>query len=198
MTTQPAVSAQPYTVQRYVADVAAIMDRNLPLEEAVKEIANAKRRFVNGGAPLPPELLKQHPIAPYTRNLVHRDPKDRFTVIALVWGAFQDTAVHDHFNWCVVGVVSGCAHVVNYERLDDGSTPGKADLRVSSSTLQPAGAVAALLPPPRTNIHKMCNGGRGVMVSLHTYGDPGDKATAYNIKEGSYASIDLRFHNLEP
>jgi predicted metal-dependent enzyme (double-stranded beta helix superfamily) len=198
MQTEPAAAAGLYTVRRYVADVTAILDRDPPVAQAVKEIAAAKRRFLAGGAGLPEDLLKVHPTAPYTRNLVHRDPRGRFTTIALLWGGFQDTAVHDHYNWCVVGVVQGCAHVVNYDRLDDESAPGKAELRVASSLLQPAGAVAALLPPPRTNIHKMANAGRAQMVSLHTYGDPGDKAVAYHLKEGTYAAIDLRFHNLEP
>lgn len=197
MRTEPALAAA-YDVRRYVADVTAIMDRDLPVAESVRLIAEAKRRFVVGGAGLPEEYLKVHPTAPYTRNLVHHDPRGRFTVIALLWGPFQDTAVHDHFNWCVVGVVRGCAHVVNYERLDDESAEGRADLRVASSMLQPAGSVAALLPPPRTNIHKMANSGRERMVSLHTYGDPGTKAVAYHLKEGTYAAIDLRFHNLEP
>jgi 3-mercaptopropionate dioxygenase len=195
---QTASDTSPYTLSRYVEDVTATMDRGLALDETVKEIALLKRRLVVSAAPIPERFLKTHPTAPYTRNLVHHDPAARFTVIALVWGPFQETAVHDHFNWCVVGVAEGTAHVVNYERLDDESRPGRADLKVASSTLQPAGSVAALLPPPRTNIHKMTNGCRDRMVSIHTYGDPGTRAVAYNLKEGAYATIDLKFHNLDP
>jgi predicted metal-dependent enzyme (double-stranded beta helix superfamily) len=198
MQTETRPAAGSYTLARYVADVTQTMDRQLALDETVKEIALLKRRLVSSGAPIPAEYLVRHPTAPYTRNLVHYDPAGRFTVIALVWGPFQETAVHDHYNWCCVGVAQGLAHVTNYDRLDDESAEGRAELRIASSVLQPTGAVAALLPPSRTNIHKMANASRATMVSIHTYGDPGTRAVAYNVKEGTYAPIDLRFHNLEP
>lgn len=198
METDARPAAGLYTLEDYVADVAAVLDRKLPVDRTVKDIALLKRRLATGGAPIPERFLKRHPIAPYTRNLVHHDPAGRFTVIVLVWGPFQDTAVHDHFDWCVVGVMDGTAHVTNYERLDDASVPGQAELRIASSIMQPTGSVAALLPPRRSNIHKMANAGRKTMVSVHTYGDPGTKAVAFNVKEGTYAEIDLKFHNLEP
>jgi predicted metal-dependent enzyme (double-stranded beta helix superfamily) len=198
MQTEARPAATPYTIAQYIADVTAAMDRELPVDRTVQEIALLKRRLALGGAPIPAELLRRHPTAPYTRNLAHHDPKGRFTVIVLVWGSFQDTAVHDHYHWCVVGVMDGLAHVTNYERLDDESVAGQADLRITSSVMQPAGSVAALLPPRRSNIHKMANAGRKTMVSIHTYGDPGDKAVAFNVKEGTYSEIALRFHNMEP
>ncbi len=201
MSPETAVSTQKgsqYTIDRYVSDVTAAMDRNLSLEDTVRLIVDAKRKFVLGGLGLPAGLMKLHPTAPYTRNLVHQDPKNRFTVIAILWGAFQETAVHDHVNWCVVGLVSGLAHTVNYDRVDDDSHAGTAELQVRDSQVIRPGTVTALLPPPRSNIHKMANANRGLTVSLHTYGDPGTRATAFDPKAGTYQSIDLRFHNLEP
>ena len=187
-----------YTIDRYVLDVTAAMDRGLGLEDTVRLIVDAKRRFVLGGAGLPQSLLRLHPTAPYTRNLVHHDSRNRFTVIAILWGGFQETAVHDHVNWCVVGLVSGLAHVVNYDRLDDDSKAGNAELQVRDSQVIRPGTVTALLPPPRSNIHKMANANRGMTISLHTYGDPGTRATAFDVKSGTYQGVDLRFHNLEP
>ncbi len=201
MTPDPAMNPQPgsaYTLARYIADVTAAMDRQLPLEDTVKLIVDAKRRFVTGGAGLPAHLMKVHPTANYTRNLVHHDPAGRFTTIAILWGPFQETAVHDHFNWCVVGVVSGNGHVVNYERLDDESRPGQAQLAVRDSMVVRPGTVTALLPPPRSNIHKMANATGGLTVTLHTYGDPGTRATAFDLRAGTYQSLDLKFHNQEP
>jgi 3-mercaptopropionate dioxygenase len=186
-----------YSLDRYLADVSAILDRDAPLKDQVGQIAAAKKRLVTTAGVLSPGLRRIHPTAPYTRNLVHQDPKNRFTVIAIIWGPFQDTAIHDHINWCVVGVLEGSAHVTNYDRLDDGSVAGKAELCIRDSFVTNPGAVAALLPPPKSNIHRMANSGRGPTITIHTYGDPGTKATAFDIKAGTYQTIDLRFHNLE-
>jgi 3-mercaptopropionate dioxygenase len=183
-------------IDEYLAEVSEILDRQVPLSEHVALIAAAKKKLVTNGAVLPPELRKLHPTAPYTRNLVHNDPRGRFTVIAILWGPFQETAIHDHINWCVVGVLEGNAHVTNYDRVDDGSEPGKADLRIRDSVMANPGAVAALLPPPRSNIHRMANAGRGPTVTIHTYGDPGTRATVFDLKAGTYQTIELQFHNL--
>ena len=65
------------------------------------------------------------------------------------------------------------------------------------SALKDYQSVAALLPPPRSNIHRMANAGRGPTVTIHTYGDPGTRATVFDVKAGTYETIDLRFHNLQ-
>jgi predicted metal-dependent enzyme (double-stranded beta helix superfamily) len=188
-------SAEPYTLERYLAEVSGILDREVPLRDQIVEVAAAKKKLIANPGALSPALRQIHPAAPYTRNLVHHDPRNRFTVIAIIWGPFQDTAIHDHINWCVVGVLEGSAHVTNYDRLDDGSVHGKAELCVRDSFVTNPGAVAALLPPPRSNIHRMANSGRGPTITIHTYGDPGTKATAFDIKAGTYQTIDLLFHN---
>ena len=184
-----------YTIDRYLADISAILDRETSLKEQVAQIAAAKKKLVSNAAALSPALRRMHPSAPYTRNLVYQDPRNRFTVIAIIWGPFQDTAIHDHINWCVVGVLEGSAHVTNYDRLDDGACEGKAELCIRDSFVANPGSVAALLPPPRSNIHRMANSGRGPTITIHTYGDPGTKATAFDIKAGTYQTIDLLFHN---
>ena len=196
MTREVETSAAAYTMQHYLEEVSAILDRAAPLREQIALVTAAKKKLVSNGRVLSPELRKIHPTAPYTRNLVHHDQRGRFTVIAILWGPFQETAIHDHFNWCVVGVLEGTAHVTNYDRLDDGSVPGKAELQIRDSLVANPGSVAALLPPPRSNIHRMANAGRGPTISIHTYGDPGTKATVFDLKAGTYEQVDLRFHNL--
>lgn len=186
-----------YTLDQYLAEVSAILDGVAPLKDQVAGIAAAKKRLIANPSALPEPFRKIHPTALYTRNLVHQDPRNRFTVIAIIWGPFQDTAVHDHINWCVVGVLEGSAQVTNFERLDDGSIPGKAELRARESFVTGPGSTAALLPPPRSNIHRMANTGRFPTVTIHTYGDPGTKATSFDLKAGTYQTIDLRFHNLD-
>lgn len=192
----PSPIPAPYTLDHYVADVAALIERGGPMQATVEAVLAAKKRFVTSGAGIPAQYTHMNPTVPYTRNLVHLDPAGRFCVIALVWGPFQETAVHDHMNWCVVGVVSGCAHITNYDRLDDETDPARVELVIRNSAMAPPGSAAALLPPRRSNIHKMANAGRLNTVSLHTYGDAGNRARAFDPREGTARDIELRFHNL--
>ena len=187
-----------YDLQMYVHDVTSIFDRRLSLEENVRLVAQCKRRLVTSGAPSPAALASQHPTAPYTRNLAHVDPEQRFVVIVLVWGGFQETTVHDHLNWCVVGVHTGTAHVTDFDRIDDESIAGRAELVIRGSAMAAAGATMALLPPSRSNIHKMTNATRSQMISIHTYGDPGTKASVFNPRSGTNEVIEMQFHNLSP
>ncbi|MAJ28453.1 MAG: hypothetical protein CMJ92_03520, partial [Planctomycetes bacterium] len=43
----------------------------------------------------------------YTRHLLHADPEDRFSLLALVWKPGQGTPIHDHPSWGVIGVLRG-------------------------------------------------------------------------------------------
>ena len=57
----------------------------------------------------------------YSRHLVHADPDDRYSLLALVWRPGQGTPIHDHPSWGVLGVVSGRMKFVNYgEQVVDG------------------------------------------------------------------------------
>src|SRR5712692_9437587 len=44
----------------------------------------------------------------YARRLLHRDPKNRYTALVLVWDQGQGTSLHDHAGmWCVECVYRG-------------------------------------------------------------------------------------------
>jgi len=190
-------SSLPSVLSSYLGEVSEILDRDAPLKEQVGAIGAAKKRLVSSGLVLPPDLRRVHPGVPYTRNLVHEDPRKRFTVIAIIWGPSQETAIHDHVNWCVVGVLEGLARVTNYDRVDDGTEPGKAQLRVREQYETKPGSVAELLPPPRSNVHRMADAHGGGTIRIHTYGDPGTRARVFDLQAGTYKTVELKFHNLD-
>ena len=43
----------------------------------------------------------------YRQYLLHCDPLERFSVVSFVWGPGQQTPVHDHTVWGMVGVLRG-------------------------------------------------------------------------------------------
>ena len=101
----------------------------------------------------------------YCRHLLHVEPDGSFSIVALVWLPGQETAIHDHVSWCVVGVHRGEEDETTYRLTDD-----KADrhLVITNHTVNPVGSVVALVPPG--DIHRVKNSGNAVAVSLHIYG----------------------------
>jgi predicted metal-dependent enzyme (double-stranded beta helix superfamily) len=185
-------------LDRYVKEVGSILHSGVSLHESVKKITKANDMLcADEGFCLPDRLAQARDGVPYTRNLVYQDPNRKFTVIALVWGAFQETKVHDHLNWCVVKVLEGRCHSIEYDRMDDESKTSFADLQIRKSSVCTEGSVVSLLPPPRSNIHRMSNAGRVRAITLHTYGDPGTRARVFDPVTGEVSIVELEFHNLD-
>jgi predicted metal-dependent enzyme (double-stranded beta helix superfamily) len=89
----------------------------------------------------------------YVCHTLHTEPDGSFSVCALVWRPGQETPIHDHVTWCVVGVIQGA----EYEELFA--------LREDESALE---SVTSFAPPG--DIHRVRNNGRKVAISLHVYG----------------------------
>ena len=107
---------------------------------------------------LTPEHAQTHPEY-YQQYLLYRDPKARFSVVSFVWGPGQETPVHNHTVWGLLGQLRGCEISTNY---DDA-------LKETGEDILNPGDVQAV-SPTIGDIHKVRNGHDGVSVSIHIYG----------------------------
>lgn len=113
---------------------------------------------------LPDELARPHP-EHYRQYLLHADVANRFSVVSFVWGPGQQTPVHDHTVWGLVGVLRG-EELSQAYALDAQGVP------------RPAGAVERLragsvsaVSPALGDIHRVSNAfADRVSVSIHVYG----------------------------
>jgi len=102
----------------------------------------------------------------YRQHLLHVSSCRRMSVVALVWRPGQQTPIHDHVAWCVVGVYRGVEHETRYRLVD----------RDGRQCLQPVGTIKAYpghveaLVPPVDNIHAVAAGGDEETISIHVYG----------------------------
>ncbi|WP_155370910.1 cysteine dioxygenase family protein [Catellatospora vulcania] len=110
-------------------------------------------------------LLSRDQCAPdpdgYRQHVLHVEPGGGFSVVSLVWLPGQDTCIHDHVSWCVVGTYRGAEEETTY-RLDGGL------LTPVSTALNPQGQATWLQPPG--DIHQVRNATDGLVVSIHVYG----------------------------
>ncbi len=103
-------------------------------------------------------FAKTHPEY-YQQYLLYLDPQVRFTVVSFVWGPGQETPVHNHTVWGLLGQLRGQEISTNYD--DDLN-------KISEITLNPGDIEA--VSPSIGDIHKVRNGYDGTSISIHVYG----------------------------
>ena len=79
--------------------------------------------------------------------LLYVDPDHGFVINALVRMPGRRGSVHDHADaWVLYGVLDGEESLERYDRMDDGSTPGYAEVELASVTIGTQGMVDLVAP----------------------------------------------------
>jgi predicted metal-dependent enzyme (double-stranded beta helix superfamily) len=106
--------------------------------------------------------------AGYVRHVVHADPQDRFTVLALVWRPGQFSPVHWHHSWCAYAVVSGVLQETGYQWDQAGDEAGGRATASMQRARREGDASFAIAGS--TRIHRLGNSSGREAISLHVYG----------------------------
>jgi predicted metal-dependent enzyme (double-stranded beta helix superfamily) len=139
-------SARLAVFEKFIGDLRAIwsvetddarrMDKARPLVEAFVKDPDLKAHSA------------QWPSTEGRKNLLlYVDPAYDFVVNAVVRVPGRTGSVHDHANaWVLYGVLDGTESLERYDRVDDGSRPGHAEVQLTSVTTGTQGKVD-LVPP---------------------------------------------------
>lgn len=114
---------------------------------------------------LAPHLTSPVTEGGYSRNIVHTDPKGRFSVLAIEWLPGAMTPIHGHRAWGCVGVAEGTIGCDMFELVNEETH----QVRLSDFIEAEKGAIAAVDPKP-CGIHRLYNRGTKRAVTLHVYG----------------------------
>jgi 3-mercaptopropionate dioxygenase len=159
-----AVGGGPGSLDQLIVAVRAAVHMGDHDQEVADGVAAALAEFIRR-----PDLLSEAQRAPdpdhYRQHVVHVEDDGSFSIVALVWLPGQETPIHDHISWCVVGVYEGREYESRYMLVRD-SEPNFL-LEVGSET-HLTGSVEALTPPG--DIHLAANRGSDVAISIHIYG----------------------------
>jgi predicted metal-dependent enzyme (double-stranded beta helix superfamily) len=101
----------------------------------------------------------------YRQYLLHADALERFSVVSFVWGPGQQTPVHDHQVWGLIGMLRG-------------SETAQAWAPDAAGRMAAVGPLTTLLPgqveavsPRIGDIHRVANAlADQVSISIHVYG----------------------------
>ncbi|MCW5730109.1 MAG: cysteine dioxygenase family protein [Alphaproteobacteria bacterium] len=140
------------------------------VEEALRQGGVARRALIAEAvaeASRAPELRELRRFGSqrcYARHLLHADPAERFSILALVWRRGQFSPVHGHHAWCAFALSCGRLLETHYAICEaDG-------LAVPQHTLPLAPFCADFTEAADGHVHRLGNPAREVAVSLHVYG----------------------------
>lgn len=153
----------------FLEEMAAMVSTHREASRQVFETERLLARLIRDPSWLRPEWTA--PCAEkYARYVVHRDPLERFEVIALVWQPGQSTLLHDHDGtWGVEGVVRGAVTITSFLQAGDVG-PDLVRLRELETVVVGAQETGQLLPP--ADCHIVANRGTETAVTVHVYGKP--------------------------
>ncbi|WP_394825587.1 hypothetical protein [Pendulispora albinea] len=153
--------------QRLIGALRGVVDSvpSLGAAEKARRVAQVLEPFL-----AQPDLLSAKQLEAdsqqYRQHVLYVDPNGAFSVVALVWLPGQQTPIHDHVSWCVVGTFRGQEEEIRYELVKNGD--GESYLVPVGGALSRTGTTAYLTPPG--DIHAVRNSTDGKVVSIHVYG----------------------------
>ncbi len=157
-----------HKLRRFAGSIAELADRHAQgisqESELIDQGLDALRELVSEDDWLPDAYAVPSPER-YQQYLLHADARQRFSVVSFVWGPGQQTPVHDHTVWGLIGVLRGAEYAQPYARHADGT------LRAHGpETRLERGAVEAV-SPTIGDIHRVRNAyDDRVSISIHVYG----------------------------
>ncbi|HWG04739.1 MAG TPA: hypothetical protein VG271_06980 [Beijerinckiaceae bacterium] len=132
--------------QKFLAEARAVWAAESDTGQRMEKIRPLMEKLVSSDTLL--EASQTWPSTEGHKNLLlHTDPDYGFVVNAVVRTPHRKGSVHDHAQaWVLYGVLDGTESLERYDRLDDGSRPGYAEVKLSGVTTGGAGKVD-LVPP---------------------------------------------------
>ena len=180
MTVHPRSSKVDELIQRLDQAVAVRDDalRCQNVKKVLTDIVSSGEQFVE-----PPFLV---PVPErYARRLMHRDPENRYTVLAMVWNKGQGTPLHDHAGtWCVECVYRGRIRVTSYSVRGGDPESGVVQFERETVVMAGVGEAGALIPP--FEYHVLENADQTPSVTLHVYGGEMTYCHIFEPVEGGY------------
>ena len=144
------------------------------------------------------QILEDHAGAHGTIYRLAEDDDHSFAMFAVAQRKGNMAPPHDHTTWAMIAGVEGVEVNRFYERLDDGSVSGRAQIRETREEAIEKGTGVALMPDDIHSIHCLCD---EPTLALHFYGRsiahlPERKK--FNMANGTYSHFhgQPNIHNL--
>lgn len=153
-----------HKLREFVAEIATLVDSSASESALLHQGGLALRELIRVDDWLPAQYA-QPSAERYQQFLLYADARQRFSVVSFVWGPGQQTPIHDHTVWGLIGVLRGAEFAAPYARNDDGTL-----YQAGPEVRLEAGDVEAV-SPTIGDIHRVRNAyDDRTSISIHVYG----------------------------
>ena len=156
-----------YDLMQYVEDLRRICDEEGDDKKIVQRVAPLAQNLAATPGLIKDEYYECDEEQGFAFHLLHEEEDHSNAVFVIAWLPDRGTPAHNHKTWGVVVGVEGEELETWWQRVDDGSALGYADLKRQTENRMGPGQVSCVLPD---DIHTVWNETDKVSLSLHTYG----------------------------
>ena len=162
------MEADSYSISELVNDVKRVCAESANEHQILSRVRPlARRAALCKSTWLKERMYEADTTQGFGVHLIHEEPDHTIAILALAWLPDRGAPPHDHGTWAVVAGVDGPEKNEFFERTDDRSRPGHAELKKIGEKVCNVGDVVAL---PQGTIHSVWNEADKVSLSLHIYG----------------------------
>ncbi len=154
-----------YSMQQFVKDARAIIDKRLNEEKTLALLGSPLERII-ARADCLAEVAPDNSADPERGFSIYR--ADDLSIIAVIWQPNAGTPIHNHNSWALEGIISGMERNRNFARRDDASQPWVANLEETEPSIVKTGETTSLSLPP-DDIHAV-EIPEGKTLAIHVYG----------------------------
>lgn len=147
----------------FVAKLARLLDTQ-PEEATVLQRGSAwLGELIRHDDWLDDAFTQSHP-EHYQQYLLYADAQQRFSVVSFVWGPGQQTPIHDHRVWGLIGMLRGAEISQSWQPGPNGLQPEGTPVRLDPGSVE-------AVSPTVGDIHRVSNAyDDRVSISIHVYG----------------------------
>lgn len=157
-----------YSIAELVADLKQICAQTRDERDILRRARPLALRAARAkGSWLTPRMCEADREQGFGVHLLHEEPDHTLAIFAVSWLPGRGIPPHDHGTWALVAGVDGPEMNGFFERIDDRSRPGHAQLKEVDEKVFGEGEDVAM---PTGGIHPVRNEIDKVTLSLHIYG----------------------------
>ena len=161
---QAATGVQISPLRDFIVAMTKLLEKEHDEATLISHSRGHLKTLISSDTWLPEFCTVAHPDY-YQQYLLHADPLERFSVVSFVWGPGQQTPIHDHTVWGLIGMLRGAEIGQRFAQDADGKL-----VSVGGESILKQGDIE-VVSPTLGDIHLVRNAyDDQTSISIHVYG----------------------------